>query len=534
MKPTDFLSVLGFVVLFVNAWFERAGRALPPNIKAEWLTWAGFALILMGIAARLPDLVKMAGARRMKYGSNTMVFVVVVAAILGGLNWMANRYPRRFDVSKEKRFSLSEQTRKILGGLQGDVTLTYVQRNAASSPTAKDVLREYQAASPRVRVEYVDPMKEPGKARTLDVAQLPTIVVALGDRREKILSDGEEDITNAILKLTRNVKKTVCFASGEGERDLDDPSERGYSGVKSALGKSQYEIKKVVLLQEQRVPDDCTVLVVAGPQKDLLPEAAGYVKSFVKAGGKAMLMADPVEKTPSPNYESVFTEFGVKPGANVVVDASGVGQLFGTGPFMPIVTDYPYHEVNKDLKGTMTAFDMARSMTPVTPVPEGVMVQELAKTTARSWGESDTTLKDPVEFSDRDERGPLNLASAITVRVAAAAPGASATPGADSAARPEDSKPEDSKKEGRIIAVGDSGFGGNSLLTFQANQDLFMNMIAWLAQDSDLISIRPKDPEVHRLNLTISGQRNVLIFSLLILPGFFVAWGLTNWWRRRP
>ncbi len=213
------------------------------------------------------------------------------------------------------------------------------------------------------------------------------------------------------------MKKTVCFATGEGERDLDDLSERGYSGAKSAIEKSQYEVKKVVLLQEQKVPEDCTVLVVAGPEKDLLPEAAGYVKTFVQAGGKAMIMADPPGKTPSPNFDSVFTEFGVKPDADVVVDASGVGQLFGTGPFMPIVTDYPYHEVNKDLKGTMSAYDMARSITPLTPAPEGVVVQELAKTSARSWGESDTSLQEPVDFTDKDARGPLNLAAAITVQI---------------------------------------------------------------------------------------------------------------------
>jgi len=526
MKPTDFLAVLGLVVLIANAALERTGQALPPNIKAEWLVWGGLALFALGIAGRIPDLVKAAGARRMKYGSNTVVFVVVVAAILGGVNWLANRYPQRYDVSKDQRFSLSEQTKKLLAGLPSDLTLTYVQRNASAVATARDLLREYQAASPRVKLEFVDPMKEPGKARELDVVQLPTIVAALGERREKVLSDGEEEITNAILKLTRTVKKTVCFATGEGQRDIDDPSEHGYSGVRSAMTKSQYDVKKVVLLQEQKVPEDCTVLVVAGPERDLLPEAAGYIKSYVRAGGKAMLLTDPPKKAASPNYESVFTEFGVTPGADVVVDASGIGQLFGTGPFMPIVTDYPFHEVNKDLKGTMSAFDMARSMTPITPVPAGVVVQELAKTSTRSWGESDTTLKEPIEFSDRDARGPINLAAAITV---AAAP---AVPAADPAAPPTPDAGEN-KKEGRVVAVGDSGFGSNSLLTFQANQDLFMNMISWLAQDSDLISIRPKDPDAHRLDLTVAEQRNMLIFSLLILPGFFIVWGIVNWWRRR-
>ncbi|MBP9947217.1 MAG: GldG family protein [Vicinamibacteria bacterium] len=524
MKATDSFAALGFLVLLANFGLERVGQPLPPSLKAEWLVWGGLGLVLLSLLARIPDLTRTAGARRMKYGSNTVAYVLLVAAILGGVNWIANRNPRRYDVSKDQRFSLSEQTAKILAGLQADLTLSYVQRNASGSATARDVLREYQSASPRVKLEFVDPLKEPAKTRALDVAQLPTIVVALGERREKVLTDSEEDITNAILKLTRDVKKTVCFATGEGQRDIEDPSEHGYSGVRNAITKSQYNIKTVVLLQEQKVPEDCTVLVVAGPARDLVPEAAGYIKTFVRAGGKAMLMVDPIEKAPSPNYESVFTEFGVTPGADVVVDASGVGQLFGTGPFMPIVTEYPLHEVNKDLRGTMSAFDMARSMTPIVPMPEGVVVQELAKTSSRSWGESDITLKEPIEFSDRDTRGPINLAVAITVKTpAAASPAAEAT----TPAAPNGGK------EGRIIAVGDSGFGSNSLLTFQANQDLFMNMIAWLAQDSDLISIRPKDPEVHRLNLTMNEQRNFLIFSLLILPGFFIVWGIVSWWRRR-
>lgn len=518
MKPTDFLSVLGFLVLFANAGLERMGQALPAGLKAEWLTWGGLALLVIGLAFRTPDFAKAMGARRMKYGTNTFVFVLIVASVLVGLNWLANRYPKRFDVSKDRRFSLSDQTRKIVAGLKADLTLTYVQRTASSSTGTKDTLREFQALSPRVKVEFLDPQKDPGKVRALDVAQLPTLVVALGDRSEKILSDSEQDITNAILKLSRNEKKTVCFASGEGEADIDDSSERGYSGIRAAIAKSQYEVKKVVLLQEQKVPEDCTVLVVAGPAKDLLPEAAGYIKSFVRAGGKALLLSDPTEKVKAPNFESVFTEFGVKPGTDVVVDASGVGQLFGTGPFMPIVTDYPYHEISKDLKGTMSAFDMARSMSTIVPAPDGVVVQELAKTSARSWGESDTSLKEPITYSDKDSRGPLNLAAAATVRVAGKT---------DAAALPE------VKNEGRIVAVGDSGFGSNALLTFQANQDLFLNMVAWLAQDSDLISIRAKDPDVHKLDLTLAQQRNLLFFSLLFLPGFFIVWGVVTWWRRR-
>ena len=524
MKATDFLALLGLLVLFVYFWFDQTGRALPPQIQAQWLVWGGTALVALGFLARVPDLIKAAGARRMKYGTNSIVFVLLVGSILGGVNWMANRYPKRLDVSKDKRFSLSDQTKKLLAGLTSDLTLSYVQRNASSTGTARDILREYLAASPKVKLEFIDPRREPGRTRELEIQQLPTIVVSQGDRREKALVESEEEITNAILKLSRNTKKTVCFASGEGERDYEDSSERGYSGARSLITKSQYDIKKVVLLQEQKVPAECTVLVVASPAKDLLPEAAGYIKTFVRGGGKALLLADPIEKTPSPNYESVFTEFGVKPGADVVVDASGAGQLFGTGPFMPIITDYPYHEVNKDLKGMMTLFDMARTMTPASPAPEGIQVQEIIKTSPKSWGESDLSLKEPIEFSDKDVRGPLSLAAAVSVRASTEPP---ATPGATPAPSPA------AKVEGRVIAVGDSGFGSNSLLTFQANQDLFMNMIAWLAQDADLISIRPKDPDAHRVTMTSAEQRNFILFSLFVLPGFFIVWGIVTWWRRR-
>ena len=153
-------------------------------------------------------------------------------------------------------------------------------------------------------------------------------------------------------------------------------------------------------------------------------------------------------------------------------------------------------------------------------------VQELAKTTARSWGESDIALKEPIEYSDKDSRGPLNLAVAITVRNPT--PPTPPTPSASPAPAPDASK-----KEGRIVAIGDSNFGSNGLLTFQANQDLFMNMVSWLAQDSDLISIRPKEQEDRRLN--ISGQKMNMLFwlSVVIFPLAVVSSGLAVWWKRR-
>jgi ABC-type uncharacterized transport system involved in gliding motility auxiliary subunit len=530
MKPTDFLTVIGLIALFANTALERAGRALPQGVKPEWITWVGVALLVIGIAARVPDIVKALGERRAKYGANTAVFVLVVAAILGAVNWIANRNPKRFDLSKEQRFSLSPQTKQILQGLKEDVKIAYVQRAAGSTSIAKDRLNEFTAASSRVKLEFVDPFKNPGRTRELEVTAVPTLVVTYGPRTERITSDGEADIANAIVKVTRTESKAVCFASGQGERDADDSSEQGYSGAKAALAKSQYETKKVVLLQEQGVPADCTVLVVAGVTRDLVPQVADYIRHYIRGGGKALLMNDAPTKASSPQFDGLLKDFGAEAKPNVVVDASGMGQLFGTGYFTPIVVDYPYHEINKDLKGTMSAFHTARTLQAVTPQPEGVVATEIAKTSARSWGETDLALKEPIEPGDRDDRGPLNLAIAATVKVATAPPSPSPSPAPTES--PADA-PATPVNEGRVVAVGDADFASNALLTFQANQDLFLNMVAWLARDSDLISIRPKDPGTHKLDLTTAQQRTFLYFSLFGLPGFFVLWGIWNWWSRR-
>ena len=83
------------------------------------------------------------------------------------------------------------------------------------------------------------------------------------------------------------------------------------------------------------------------------------------------------------------------------------------------------------------------------------------------------------------------------------------------------------------MAFGDADFASNALLGFQGNKDFVLNSVAWLAEDSDLISIRPKEPSDRRLTLTSAQQTNVIILSMFVIPGLvFLAGGLT-WWRRR-
>ena len=352
---------------------------------------------------------------------------------------------------------------------------------------AQDRLKEYQALSAKLKVDYVDPVKSPAKAQAYDVrGPWPILVVEKGDRRERITSDGEQDVTNALIKVTRDAKKTVCLVEGEGERAAEDTGERGFSGAKSSLTKALYEVKSVFLLREKKVPSDCTVLVLGGPEKDLLPETTAAIRDYVKAGGKALVMVEPELKESYPNVVALLKDWNLEAGKDVVVDVSGMGQLFGASELWPLAIEYPWHAITKDFR-LPTLYGGARSVAAGKGSVEGVTAQDLVKTSAQSWAESDLSMKGAIKFDEgKDTKGPISLAAVATVRGTAPAPAPAPSPAASPAPEPPKAP------EGRVVAVGDADFASNQLLGFQGNQDFFLNAIAWLAEDADMISIRPE------------------------------------------
>jgi hypothetical protein len=198
-----------------------------------------------------------------------------------------------------------------------------------------------------------------------------------------------------------------------------------------------------------------------------------------------------------------------------------VGSLFGTGPFTPIAVKYPNHEITKGFN-MATAFHMARSVKPGHGGAQGVTAQSLLETAPQSWAETDLSLKEPITFDDgKDTRGPISLGVAVTVPVKSSE-GNKGTAGDQS-----------DTKDGRVVVIGDADFASNQLFGFQGNRDFFLNAIAWLSEDTDLISIRPKQPDDQRMFLSRSQRVNVTLLALLILPGLWIVLGIIVWWRRR-
>jgi gliding motility-associatede transport system auxiliary component len=527
-KVVDLLAPIGIVVAAGAFLAEKYGKVLPGGL-APYLI-AAAVLVLAHLILRWESIGRAVGARQLRHGGNSALLVLVVLGILVAVNYIAYRRPLKKDLTKNQRHSLSDQTRKVVGGLRDEVRVLYFQR-AAELVGADERLKQYQALSPNLKTEFVDPYEKPTRAREYEVkGPWPILVVERGPRRERVASDSEQDLTNAIVKVTRDSQKTVCFAEGEGERDVEDGGDLGYTGAKEALTKSQYLVKKVALARERAVPADCAVVVMAGPQADPLPQVVDAVKAFVAGGGKALVMAEPPLKVQRPALDGLLASWNLEAGKDVVVDVSGVGQMFGAGELTPLALEYPYHEITRGFR-VMTAFHEARSLQAGAASIPGVSAQNLVQTSDASWAETDLTLKAPVQPDGADKRGPVSLGAVATVTVAGApspAPSPAASPSPDA-----EEEPPAPSKQGRVVAFGDADFASNALLPFQGNRDFFLNVVAWLAEDADLISIRPREPEDQRLFLTQIQQQTVAFVALLLLPGLFVALGVWTWWQRR-
>jgi ABC-type uncharacterized transport system involved in gliding motility auxiliary subunit len=453
-------------------------------------------------------------ARQTKYAAYATVYILVIVAVLVVANFLANRYNKSFDATANKRFTLSDQTKKVVGDLKQDVTVSYFDR-ATGMQGAKDLLDRYQNLSPKLHVQYVDLLKNPTLARAQNVTREGEAVVSVGARREDAKTFDEEGVTGALIRALKGGEREVCVISGHGEHRLDDSSQSdGFSGFQSIVQKDNYKVQSVNLQQKAEVPADCTAIVVAGPTGDYIQPEVDAIKKYVEGGGRALFLLDPPlrlgRKQISDNaaLTDLLTSWGVTADKDLLLDESAASQLLGGGPEAPVILQYDSHPIVNDLTNISTAFPLSRSLE--TKNTDKTTISKLFSTSADSFATSDLASSEIRINPAKDKHGPFTLAVAGTF-MGGAKPNAS----------------------GRFVVVGNSGWASNQALGFSGNRNLLLNMVNWLSSDEDLISIRPKEPEDRRINLTRQQFRMVQSFSQFLLPLFVIVLGMMVWLKRR-
>jgi len=516
---------------------------------AYWAAIAGLVCVVFYTLTQWREIGRSFQKRETKLGAMMSISVVAVLAILIGVNWAVTRRDKRWDLTAAAAYTLSDQTVKVLSNLKSPVKVLVFDAPGAFQ-RFRDSLNMYAAASPNIQPEYVDMDREPARAREYAIVAPGTVIMEYGGRREKVMSDREQDLTNTLIKVTTGRQVKAYFVQGHGERDTLGNDRPGYASVVDALKRDNYTVDKVVLAQSQAgVPADASVLIIAGPTADYLKPEVDAIRTYLRKGGKALFMLDPPVGESARNastLEALLKEWGITLGHDVVIDISGMGQLLGTDASVPVVATYPQHPVTENFE-LLTAFPLAQSVKGEAGVELGTAnTQNVINTGDRSWSESDVKSlaaggKVSLDEKAGDHRGPITIALSLSMDApeapASAADAATAGKPADGAKPADGEKPADGAKlqkpQMRIMVVGDSDFASNAAAGIQGNADLFVNMNNWLTQQEDLISIHPRDSGDRRVTMTADQQRRVLWLSLIFIPGLILGSGVYTWWQRR-
>lgn len=446
-------------------------------------------------------------AQQARFGATAGLYTLVVIGILVAVNYLGVRFNKPIDLTSNKRFTLSEETQKIVGNLKQDATITYFD-TSTHFDQAKGILDRYKNLSTKIHVDYVDLRREPIKAREYGVRFQGTAFVEEGQQREEAKSLDEQGITGAFLKISKGIRK-VCFVSGSKEHSLDQSEGPGLSGFKTLLERDNYQPQAITLLDKNAVPDDCKVTVVAGPKADYTANEVTALKNYVENGGRAMFLLDPPldirgeHISDNAGLTGLLESWGVTLDKDLVLENTALVQIYG--PENPPVNHYEDHPIVNDLKGNYIILPIVRSL-EVKNVGKAT-VSKLFSTSDEAVATSELTsgrvrLDDP-----KNKKGPFVLGAAGTYNTG--------KPGQD----------------GRFVVIGTSGFMANDIISTALNRDLALNCINWLSSDEDLISIRAKEPEDRKLDPKAIGP--IQVSDFFGLPLLIIVAGIAVFMKRR-
>lgn len=473
--------------------------------------------------------------------SFTASFAVLLALAVGvAANVVGHKYDERWDITKTKKYTLSQQSIDIAKNLDREVqVMAFFPTGAPDGSNFRNLLENYEQHSTLIKSEFHDPYGDPMLVEQMKItSSYGTVILKAGESEQRLESEFDEQaFTNALVKVTSDVSHRVCYVTGHGELDAKDDSPVGLATATSKLEGQNYEVETVSLLEGPPRPERCKVVVLAGPRAELLPVERDRLAQYVAGGGGLIVLLDPLSV---PETAADLSRYGVKVGDDVVIEVDPNRQIQG-GDFTYVALDpssFEPHAITEKING-MALLRLARSVAKGPEVP-GLSVTSLAHASAESWGE--TNLADATAMPQPDEGVDVvgNVPVAAVVEVTDPTALRTKTEGADSPAAPigaPASAPAQvdvpTASGGKVVVFGDADFAGNQLLLALNNQDLFLNTVAWMVGEESQISIRSNEGGAGKLTVTVVTGLIAGIVALVVVPGIALIGAVGTWMRRR-
>jgi ABC-2 type transport system permease protein len=474
-------------------------------------------------------------SRKFRFGGYATLLVVVVLAVVIVINVLVGQIPGKLDLTKNKLYSLSPETYKLLDGLTSDITVTTLSRAGSEDVTVKEILAKYAARSRHIKLQTVDPEMNPGWTKQYDPdgqgVGAGSLVVAAGQKFKTIgyydmynfdtssynpanpnsqpqltSISVEQRVTSALLYVTAAKNITLYVLGGHGEQTLQT------LGMEASVSNENYEVKKLNFLTDKQVPSDANLVLIIAPKTDLTAEEADKLRVYLADGGRAAILVDLLAKDNAlPNLAGLLKTYGVEVRSVVVVEGDQ-NRIAAQNPAY-IIPTLESHEILSPIRANNFPLVMvgAQAVQTLDLKKRSLKIEPLLTSSARSYGKRDISSARSAEKQSGDLSGPFTLAVAIT----------------DPAADP-------SRQDTKLVVIGDVRFLAQAISTqVPGNGEFFMNSLGWLKGQKESITIRPKSLQTMRLSinnlqaLALSGLVVIILPLLLLGAGFFV------WMRRR-
>ncbi len=521
-RNPQFAGIAGLIVLFF-------GLITALMVNYDWLLFIPIhlflAIILFGIfffRGGLSFFRDRTFFRAAQFGSRVTLYSGLFAGVVILTNYIAARNEFfRFDSTEEQVYSLSPQTKEILGRLEQPLVVRGFFLRGEPHPDIANLMKLIVREFPtKVSWKVIDPEREPQLVEKFGIAEQGTIHISFADgdlkREIKVQREvNEETIVNAILKLTRSGKKIVYYLAGHGEPELSDAKSQGAILLKQAIEGENLEVHPLTLTANVGVPSDTAALIIMGTNRALLEHEVTAITSYLKRGGNALFFAEP---RMTDDITELVHGWGVEIGSDIVVDQE-VGNLSGPGlGVQPLITDYASHPLTENFH-QVVMLTTASSVSAKPSSADKFRVTEVARTSPTAWAEKklDQIYSDEptAALEGEDLRGPVSVA--VTVEVL---PDEKATP-------------DRTEQAARIVVFGDRDFVLNRYLLLYFNRDFFLNALNWAIGEDEGVTIRARALRKSLEGITSEQYNTMFLLTAILAPELLVLGGLAIWWTRK-
>ncbi len=454
---------------------------------------------------------------RLKASSNMTVAILLILVLAVVVSLLSDRHYFRWDLTASGEHTLSDQTLQALKTIGEPVkVIAFVKEPSEESSNVKKLLAAYQYHLKGMSLDFVDPDRNPALTRQYDIQALNTVILEGFGRSQTVKTPDEENLTNALVRLSKGRTEKVYWVMGHGERPFKSAAPESLATIHKNLSSQNFEFEELNLAQKD-TPSDAALVVVAAPEKPLFPEEVASLKRFLNKGGSILVFLEPYLDG---GLKDFLREFGIVISSDIVVDK--MSRVMGGDFLLPMIVSYGDHEITRNFR-LLSFFSLARSVEVDKEVKKkGLTLTNLALTSQESWAETDREAlnQEKARLDPDDRQGPISLAVIVELD--------------PKEAKGEETKEEDKiTGEGKLVVFGDADFASNKFVSLAGNSELLTNTINYLAGRKDLITIPEKARPTDHLMLTRNQGLLLFWIPVVVIPLLVLVLGVVVWRKRR-